>query len=66
MGNMVSKKNMFENNGHIHEYSPGTGADNSLESKKFVNYKSSVNLVVCYKISLINYFVTVFHIQTYR
>ena len=29
-GQTVSPKNMFENNGHIHAYSPGAGADNSL------------------------------------
>ena len=31
----VSEKKMFENNGHIHVYSPGAGADNHLGSKSF-------------------------------
>ena len=31
---------MFENNGHIREYKPRTGADNPLWSKVFQNYKS--------------------------
>ena len=35
----VSEKKMFENNGHIHVYSPGAGADKPLES---IN-KSSVS-----------------------
>ena len=38
---------MFENNGHIHVYSPGVGADNPIESKAFQNYKSSVKDVKC-------------------
>ena len=29
IGQAVSEK-MFENNGHIHEFSPGAGADNPL------------------------------------
>ena len=29
---MVSEKKMFENNGHIHVYSPRTGADKPLRS----------------------------------
>ena len=28
----VSEKMMFENNDHIHVYSPGAGADNYLET----------------------------------
>ena len=31
-GQVVSEKKMFENNGHIHVYSPWAGADNPLES----------------------------------
>ena len=31
-GQLVSEKKMFENNGYIHVYSPGTGADNPLKS----------------------------------
>ena len=37
---------MFENNGHIHVYSPRAGADNPLGSTFFQKYKSSVNLVM--------------------
>ena len=37
---------MFENNGHIHVYSPVVGSDNALESNFFQKYKSSVNLVL--------------------
>ena len=40
---------MFENNGHIHVYSPGAGADNPLGSKSFQKYKSSFNLVISCK-----------------
>ena len=40
---------MLENNGHIHVYSTGAGADNPLGSKVFQKYKSSVNLVICCK-----------------
>ena len=37
IGRAISGKKMFENNGHIHVYSPGTGADNSLRSIFFRN-----------------------------
>ena len=40
---------MFQNNGHIHVYSPGAGADNPLGSKFFQKYKSSLNLVISCK-----------------
>ena len=53
---------MFENNGLIHVYIPGAGADNTLGSK----YKFSVNLVICCKFFPFNYFVTDFPIQTHR
>ena len=33
----VSEKMMFENNGYIHVYSPGTGAVNPLRSIIFIN-----------------------------
>ena len=62
-GQPVSKK-MFENNGHA--YSPGAGADNPLESFYFNKHNYSVNLVLCCKFSLLNNFVIVFPIQTYR
>ena len=32
-----SEKLMFEHNGYIHVYSPGTGADNPLRSNIFIN-----------------------------
>ena len=32
IGQVVSEKNMFENNGYIQVYSPGGGADNPLGS----------------------------------
>ena len=51
---------MFENNGHIHVYSPGARADNPLGSNFFQKYKSSINLVICCKFFPFNYFVTVF------
>ena len=30
IGQVVSEKKMFENKGHVHVYSPGTGANNPL------------------------------------
>ena len=36
IGQAVSEK-MFENNGYIHVYSPGAGADNPLVSNIFIN-----------------------------
>ena len=51
---------MFENNGHIHVYSPGAGADKQLASIFFFQkYKFSVNLVICCKFYPLNDFVTV-------
>ena len=50
---------MFENNGHIHVYSPRRGAENPMGSF-FMKYKSSVNLVICCKFFPFNYLVTVF------
>ena len=32
IGQAVSKEKMFENNGYVHVYSPGAGADNPLGS----------------------------------
>ena len=58
---------MFENNGHIHVYSPRAGADNPLGSNYFHLQYYSVNLVLCCKFSPFKYdFVTVFPIQRYR
>ena len=53
---------MFGYNCHIHEYSPGVGSDNPLESKVFQQYKSSVILLllICCKFFPSNYFVIVF------
>ena len=36
----VSEKKMFENNGYIHVYSPGTGVDNPLGSILFSQYSA--------------------------
>ena len=36
IGQAVSVEKMFENNGHIHVYSPGAGTDNNLVS--FVSF----------------------------
>ena len=63
IGQAVYEKKMFENNGHIHVYSPGAGADNPLASIFFKkNIKSSVNLVICCKFYPLNDFVTVLSI----
>ena len=32
IGQAVSEKKMFENNGYVHVYSPGAGTDNPLGS----------------------------------
>ena len=37
IGQEVSEKKMFENNGYIHVYSPGAGANNPLGSNFFIN-----------------------------
>ena len=37
LAKLVSEKKLFENNDHIHVYSPGTGADNPLRSNVFIN-----------------------------
>ena len=50
---------MFENNCHIHEYSPGAGTDKPLGSIVFHLHIYSLNLVSCYKFSPSNDFVTV-------
>ena len=58
---------MFENNGHIHVYSPGAGADNPGWGHIFFKniHKSSFNLVICCKFLPLNDFVTFFPIQTH-
>ena len=35
IGQAISEKKMFDNNGYIHVYSPGIGADNPLGSNSF-------------------------------
>ena len=40
IGHAVSKKTMFDYFGHIHVYSPGAGADNTLGPKYFHKHKS--------------------------
>ena len=40
---------MFENNGHIHVYSPEAGTDNPLGSSIFHKHTCSVNLVISCK-----------------
>ena len=57
---------MFENNGHIHVFSPRAGADNPPELIVFHKNNYSVNLVICCKFSPLINFVTVFPIQTYK
>ena len=57
---------MFENNGYVHVYSPGAGADNHLRSNFFIN--SIMQSIKSFAASFppLNGFVTVFPIQTYR
>ena len=42
IGQAVSEKKMFENNGHIHVFSPRAGADNTLWHL-FLKHNYSVN-----------------------
>ena len=51
IGQAVSEK-MFENNGNVHVYSPGAGADNPLGSFFHKQYYL-VNIVLCCKFSSI-------------
>ena len=48
IGQAVSEKQLHENNGHIHVYSPGAGADNPpTPGVKYFHLQSySVNLVI--------------------
>ena len=57
---------MFENNGYIHVYSPGAGADSPLGSNVFMN--SIIQSILAFAASFppLNDFVTVFLIQNYR
>ena len=59
----VCERNIFENGGHIHVYSPGAGADNTLWSNVFINtFIQSVESFAanCCKLPPSNDFVTVF------
>ena len=51
---------MFENDGHVHVYIAGAGAENPGGQFCFQKCNSSVNLVICSKIVPFDYFVTVF------
>ena len=42
---------MFENNGHIHSFSPGAAADNPLGYFVFNKHNYLVNFVLCCKFS---------------
>ena len=57
---------MFDNNGYLHVYSPGTGADNPLGQISFIN--SIIQSVKSFVASFppLNDFITVFPIQKYR
>ena len=63
--NAVSKKMMFDNNGHIHAFSSGTGVENLL-MLFFQNLKYSVDLVICCKVFPLNDFLTIFSIRIHR
>ena len=50
IGKVVSEKDMFENNGHIHVCSPWTGARQPIGIIVFLRiYYYSVNLLICCK-----------------
>ena len=57
---------MFENNGYVHVFSPGAGADNPLGSIFFIN--SIIQLIYSSAASFppLNDFVTIFPIQMYK
>ena len=48
IGKVVLENKMFENNVHLHVYSPVAGTDNPLGSL-FHKHKYSVKLVICCK-----------------
>ena len=62
----VSEQKMFDNNGYIHVYSPGTGAETPPGVKFFFTF-SIIHAIVSFAASFppLNDFVTVFPIQTY-
>ena len=41
IGRAVSERKLFENNGHVHVYSPGAGADNPIGS----NFLQNINFL---------------------
>ena len=55
---------MFENNGYVHVYSPGAGADNPVGSNVFINSIIKSILSFAARFPPLNDFVTVFPIQT--
>ena len=57
---------MFENNGYVHVYSPGAGADNPLGSNFFINSIIQTKQSIAASFPPLNDFVTVFAVQTYR
>ena len=61
VGQAVSEKKIFENNGHMHVYSPGAGADNHLGLIYFHYQYYSFNTVLCCKFSLIKRFCNSVH-----
>ena len=62
---VVLEMNMFENNGHLHVFSPGAGADDPLGSNFFYKHKSLFNLVISCKFFSLNGLVKVFPFQTH-
>ena len=67
IGQAVSEKKMFDDNGYVHVYSPGTGADNPPGVKFFsltVLFSQSSPLLQVF----LHYidFIKVFTIQKYR
>ena len=47
---LVLEKKIFENNDHMHVYTPGAGADNPLGSEFSYKNKPVVILVICCKL----------------
>ena len=57
---------MFENNGHLHVYNPGTGQTSPGGRLMFHKHKYSVNVVISCKFSRSNDVLTVFHLTHRR
>ena len=62
-GFTLIEKNIFEHNGHIHEFSTGRQPNGEIY---FQNYNYSVNLFLCCKFSSLNDLIIYFPIQMYR